>query len=60
MTKRFEETYPRYPFSRLVKFGLLLASYIVSLARGSRPGSSRAAGRAAPGASGTEQGELNG
>ena len=35
MTQSFDETYKKYPFSRLVWFGLLLASFAVSLARNS-------------------------
>ncbi len=33
MTESFEETYRKYPFSRLVWFGLRLASFAVSRAR---------------------------
>ncbi len=33
MTGKFEDTYPKYPFAPLVRFGILAASFLVSLFR---------------------------
>ncbi len=33
MAKTFEETYQNYPFAPLVRFGVLVASYIIRILR---------------------------
>ena len=60
MTKSFEETYPKYPFSRLVRFGVLFASYILSVVREGKSKSGGAANRSERGAFRSEQGEYDG
>ena len=60
MTKSFEETYPKYPFSRLVRFGVLFASHILSVAREGKSKPGRAVNRSKQSVSSVEQSEYNG